>query len=517
MSEQMPPRVGPYEVTARAGRGGMGDVLVARDPSLGRLVAIKRLSPGKEDDPRSLSRFRREARILASLSHPNIATVHALEEDAAGRLFVVLEFVGGETLREVLGRGALSVEEGLRVLSVLADALAAAHGHKVIHRDIKPSNVMIDRHGHPRVLDFGLAKLLAGETGEEFEEVGSEDPTSFRTSEGTLVGTAGYMSPEQICGEALDATTDLFSLGCVAFEMFTGRRPFEGPDKKRVLSATLTRDPDWRMLPRELQPSFVSVLKRCMEKEPRRRMSDAKEVRAACEAALRSLGREPERGVGASVRLGRVQPRAKRSVEQADLLGETYDIAEDDVDESGGFFLCHSCGRSHAWVPERVGEEFFCTCGAKLRMPELIPGEVDVATRKWLHAVDQTTRSPDFRSAASDEARTEGEGPQRRRRRTEVKLGPIDADDHSTEGVVRSKRARASRPISVVWVLVGLGLVGVGFFCVVMALQQRTQMWMIVGGVVGPTSLIWLIVSVNKWCAGRGLVSAISDEIEALG
>ncbi|HET9219486.1 MAG TPA: protein kinase [Terriglobia bacterium] len=250
-----------YRVCALVGAGGMGAVWKARDTKLDRDVAIKtfaeRLGPLK--DP--LARFEREARLLASLNHPNIAIIHGFEEDQGIR-FLVLEFIDGETLDDRLRRGAIPLEESLRLARQITEALDAAHEKGVIHRDLKPANIKINGEGIVKVLDFGLAKAL--------EVVDSPLPNVEATDERMIVGTAAYMAPEQLAGRKVDKRADIWAFGVVLYEMVTGSRPFHGSDSAETLSAIVTKEPDFERVP----PSIRNLLRKCLEKDPKNRLRD---------------------------------------------------------------------------------------------------------------------------------------------------------------------------------------------------------------------------------------------------
>ena len=215
-------RLGPYEILARIGAGGMGDVYQASDTKLGRSVAIKVLPPALVDEPGRLARFQREAKMLASLNHPNIVTLHSFEE-VDGVHFLTMELVEGQSLNRLIPKDGLPVEQILDIATETVEALAAAHEKGIVHRDLKPANVMLTEEGRVKVLDFGLAK--------EIHEANSTDATltsADYTKMGVIVGTPAYMSPEQVAGRAVDHRTDIFSLGTMLYEMATGQRPSEG-------------------------------------------------------------------------------------------------------------------------------------------------------------------------------------------------------------------------------------------------------------------------------------------------
>jgi Tol biopolymer transport system component len=281
-------RLGPYEIVAPLGAGGMGEVYRARDTRLGREVAVKVLAPALASDPESLGRFEREARMLASVEHPNIGVIHGLEESGGAR-YLVLELVGGETLAEKLAAGPLPVGDALRLGAQIAAALEAAHEKGVIHRDLKPANVKVTAAGIAKVLDFGLAKIV-----ENPDSGSSADATisaAGTTQEGTVLGTPAYMSPEQARGRPVDRRSDVWSFGCVLFEMLSGRRAFSAETASDTLVAVLAREPDLSALPRATPDAIRHLLRRCLEKESARRPRDAGDIRLQIEEALAGLER----------------------------------------------------------------------------------------------------------------------------------------------------------------------------------------------------------------------------------
>ena len=262
---------GHFSVIEKLGEGGMGAVYRARDTKLGRDVALKVLPDELSADQERLVRLRREAQVLAAVNHPNVASIYGVEE-ADGRLILVLELVDGEDLAQRLKRGALPVEEALEIAVQIASGLEAAHDRGMVHRDLKPANVMITDGGVVKVLDFGLAKPYAGDTA-------SGDVSSLATvtgddvtREGVIMGTASYMSPEQARGRPVDGRSDVWSFGCVLFEMLSGCRAFSGETMTDVLVAVVTGEPDWSLLPSFTPPGVVRLLRRCLQRDPRNRM-----------------------------------------------------------------------------------------------------------------------------------------------------------------------------------------------------------------------------------------------------
>ena len=282
-------RLGPYEIVAPLGAGGMGEVYRARDPRLGREVAIKVLPASVAANPERLARLEREARTVASLNHPNIVTLHSLEESGEVR-FLTMELVDGQTLDGSLVAGGLPMPRALEIATALADALAAAHDKGVVHRDLKPANVMVTGEGRIKVLDFGLAKLALSDS--DLEATLAATMAAPLSSPGQAVGTVPYMAPEQVRGEAVDGRTDLFAFGIVLFELFTGRRPFTGTTPADVTSAILRDTPPRVLTLRpELPRDLDRIVARCLEKDPRDRFQTARDVYND----LRYLWREVDR------------------------------------------------------------------------------------------------------------------------------------------------------------------------------------------------------------------------------
>ena len=253
MSVDVGTRLGSLEITALLGKGGMGEVYRARDTRLDRDVAIKTLPEEFAVDEDRLARFQREAKLLASLNHPNIAAIYGLEKFDS-RHFLVLELVEGETLADHIARGTILVDESLRLAVQIAEALQAAHERGVIHRDLKPANIKITPDGTVKVLEFGLAKPTSVESPDV--EGLSNSPTlrTLASSPGMILGTAAYMSPEQAKGRSVDRRTDIWAFGCVLYEMLTSKRAFEDENISDTLAAVLRAEPDWNAVPKELPP-----------------------------------------------------------------------------------------------------------------------------------------------------------------------------------------------------------------------------------------------------------------------
>jgi serine/threonine protein kinase len=288
-------RFGAYEILEPIGKGGMGEVYRARDARLGRDVAIKVLPEGRRLETEVVQRFDREARLLASLNHPNIATLHGLE--ASGDVqALVMELVDGETLADRIGRFArgLPVGESIGIAAQIAAGLDAAHQSGVVHRDLKPANIKIRPDGTVKVLDFGIAKALAVD--------GSPARLANVTqAAGAIAGTPSYMSPEQASGGEVDRRADIWAFGCVLFEMLTGQRAFDGDSNPRIIARVMEREPDWDLVPRTVPPRLRSLLRQCLEKDTHRRRRDAGDLRLEIE----TIGTVPD-----SARVERARSRS---------------------------------------------------------------------------------------------------------------------------------------------------------------------------------------------------------------
>jgi serine/threonine protein kinase/Tol biopolymer transport system component len=276
-------RVQSYEVLSLLGAGGMGEVYRAKDTKLGRDVALKVLSEEFAEDPERVTRFEREARLLAALNHPNVAAIHGLEE-SEGRHVLVLELVEGETLAERIGRGPIPIGEALPLFRQLAAGLEAAHEKGIVHRDLKPSNVTVTPEGQIKVLDFGLAKAFRGVVAAG-SDVRTETAWESQTGEGRIVGTVSYMSPEQARGQAVDKRTDVWAFGCCLYEALTGRRPFAGGTVSDTLAAVLEREVEWERLPVGTPLTLRWLLRRCLQKDKERRLHDIADARIEIEEA----------------------------------------------------------------------------------------------------------------------------------------------------------------------------------------------------------------------------------------
>ena len=275
-----------FKITAKLGEGGMGEVYRAEDTKLGREVAIKVLPEAFVQDAERLARFEREAKVLASLNHPNIGGIYGLEE-AEGQKALVLELVEGPTLAERIKQGPIPVDEALPIAKQIAEALEAAHEQGIIHRDLKPANIKLKPDGTVKVLDFGLAKAFQPDASDpNLSQSPTISLTAAATQIGMVIGTAAYMAPEQAKGKVVDKRTDIWAFGAVLYEMLTGQRPFAGDDLSTTLARVIEREPDWEILPGKLSPVLATYLRRCLVKEPKQRVHDIADVRLAMDGAF---------------------------------------------------------------------------------------------------------------------------------------------------------------------------------------------------------------------------------------
>jgi serine/threonine-protein kinase len=309
-------RVGKYEVLEPIGAGAMGQVFRARDFELGRLVALKTLPEPLAQDAERLARFEREARVLASLNHPNIATLHEVATLGDSRV-LVLELVDGETLADRIARGPIPAAEALAIATQVAAALEVAHEQGVVHRDLKPANIKLRGDGNVKLLDFGLAKVLATHAHGSGEVEATVTGLAPRAGESVL-GTPAYMSPEQARGLAVDKRTDVWAFGCVLYEMLTGRRAFAGDSATDVLVSVIDREPAFGALPSEIPPALERLLKRCLRKDPRQRLRDIGDARLE----LAEAAAAPDEARARRARF-RVRPWAAGALAGAGIVGVT--------------------------------------------------------------------------------------------------------------------------------------------------------------------------------------------------
>ena len=300
--------LGPYSVTAKIGEGGMGEVWRARDTTLDRDVALKVLPEAFTSDPDRLARFEREAKVLASLNHPNIGSIYGLEE-AEGVRALVLELVEGPTLADRIRQGPIPIDEALPIAKQIAEALEAAHEQGVIHRDLKPANIKVKDDGTVKVLDFGLAKAFQPDAGDPNMSMSPTiSLTAAATQMGMVIGTAAYMSPEQAKGKTVGKQADVWAFGAVLFEMLSGKRPFTGDDLSETLARVIDREPDWATLPDSVPPVLSIFIRRCLQKNPKKRIRDIGDVSLAMEGAFETIVPAGE----ATVAPGAVQPTWRR-------------------------------------------------------------------------------------------------------------------------------------------------------------------------------------------------------------
>jgi eukaryotic-like serine/threonine-protein kinase len=286
-------------VVAAIGAGGMGEVYRARDTRLKREVALKILPESFASDPERLARFQREAEVLASLNHPNIAAIYGLEK-SDGTTALVMELVEGEDLSQRIARGPIPVDEALPIARQIAEALEAAHEQRIIHRDLKPANIKVRPDGTVKVLDFGLAKLtesLSSPTNPSAMSISPTITSPAMTGIGVVLGTAAYMSPEQARGKAVDKRADIWAFGVVVYEMLTGKRAFDGEDVTDTLAAVVRSEPKWDALPDTVSPSARVFLRRCLHKDSKQRIGDIRDVRLALEGAFDTTASESKQPV----------------------------------------------------------------------------------------------------------------------------------------------------------------------------------------------------------------------------
>jgi hypothetical protein len=307
-------RLGPYEILAPIGAGGMGEVYRARDTRLGREVALKVLPESFARDAERMARFEREAQVLASLNHPNIAALYGLEEQDGVRA-LVLELVEGPTLADRLSSGPLPVKEALAIAKQIIEALEEAHDKGIVHRDLKPANIKVREDGTVKVLDFGLAKAL--DPAPAAASIANSPTMSLAaTRAGVILGTAAYMSPEQARGGTVDLRSDIWSFGVVLLEMLTGKTVFSRATVSDTLAAVLMSDPDWTVLPAETPPALRHLLRRCLDRDRKQRLQAIGEARIALEnpLALDSGSSGLPAGEAAPSRLGKAMPWATAAV-----------------------------------------------------------------------------------------------------------------------------------------------------------------------------------------------------------
>jgi eukaryotic-like serine/threonine-protein kinase len=304
-------RLGPYEIVARIGAGGMGEVYRARDTKLSRDVALKFLPEAFARDPERMARFEREAKVLASLSHANIAAIYGFEDSGKTRA-LVMELVEGPTLADRIHASAIPLDEALPIAKQICEAIEYAHERGIVHRDLKPANIKLADNDSVKILDFGLAKALEGDAASA--DI-SNSPTISRmaTQAGIILGTAAYMSPEQAKGKSADRRTDIWAFGCVLYEMLTGKMAFSGETVTDTLAAVIRAEPDWSQLPSSTPPAIRNLLRRCLHKDPRQRLQAIGDARIAIDEAISNPAAVNDDG--SSTRMGaRTSSRRKREI-----------------------------------------------------------------------------------------------------------------------------------------------------------------------------------------------------------
>ncbi len=369
-------RLGPYEITAKLGHGGMGEVYRATDTRLARDVAIKVLPPAFADDSARLARFKREAQTLAALNHPNIAHIYELAEGA-----LVMELVEGDDLSLLIARGALPLAEALPIARQIADALESAHEQGIVHRDLKPANVKVRADGTVKVLDFGLAKAIDSRGAPSADPASSPTLTAPGTQLGMILGTAAYMAPEQARGKSVDKRADIWAFGAVLYEMLSGARAFKGDEPVEALAAVLRQDVDWTALPPETPARIRRLLSRCLERDVKHRLRDIGEARVAIAEELADRppreAAAPAAGTDHDVQSIAVLPFVNLSGDK----GNEYfsdGLAEEIINALTKVTDLRVIARTSAFA-FRGREQDLRTIGARLRVGTLLDGSVRTA------------------------------------------------------------------------------------------------------------------------------------------
>ena len=356
-------RLGAYEIVTLIGAGGMGEVYRAKDTKLGRDVALKILPASVTDDPERIARFRREAQVLASLNHPHIAAIYGFD-DSGDTHALVLELVEGPTLADRIAKGPVPLEEALQIAQQIADALENAHEQGIIHRDLNPSNIKVRDDGTVKVLDFGLAKALEPSDPARLGGGASgltQSPTittpAMMTGIGTILGTAAYMSPEQAKGRPADKRSDVWAFGCVLYEMLTGARAFHAHEVTETLAYVLTREPDWSALPLSTTAAARRLLRRCLEKDRKRRLHDIGDARLELEELLAGGDSEDRQQGGKSGGRDRLSRPFGRLVFYWTIVEERPAVASDLHGVVSDIVVCHGSPyrRQLVKIRRRVG------------------------------------------------------------------------------------------------------------------------------------------------------------------
>ncbi len=387
-------RLGPYEIVSLLGKGGMGEVFLARDPRLGRDVAIKALPEAFAHDPERLARFEREARLLASLKHPNIAAIYGVEE-VDGHRYLVLEYVPGATLAERFEQGALPLDETLDVALQIAAGLEAAHESGVVHRDLKPANIKLTSSGEVKILDFGLAKAGGDVTSGSSSGNLSNSPTlayQGATEAGVILGTAAYMSPEQARGKSVDRRTDIWSFGCVLYECLTGKQLHSGETVSDLIAQVLRGEPDWSALPAGTPPRLQRLLDRCLRKDARERQRDMGDARIEL-AEIRARGADAPAAVVSAAPVNRSRERLLAAIAAIAVVIAAAALIVPRLTPPPA--PLHARFRIE---PPPNTDLFLSGSGAAIspdgRSIALIAGDSTGTTRIWVRPLDATTARP---------------------------------------------------------------------------------------------------------------------------
>jgi serine/threonine protein kinase/Tol biopolymer transport system component len=382
-------RLGPYEIGAQIGVGGMGEVYRATDTNLKRAVAIKVLPDAVAADPERLARFQREAEVLASLNHPNIAAIHGLERSAAATA-LVMELVEGPTLADRIAQRPVPVDEALPIARQIAEGLEAAHERGIIHRDLKPANIKLRSDGAVKVLDFGLAKALALDTASASSALANSptitSPTGV-TGVGVLLGTAAYMAPEQARGRAVDKRADIWAFGCVLYELLTGRRAFMGEDVPETLAAVIGVEPDWNALPAGLPAGVRRLLRRCLRRDPKERIHDISDARIELQELQAEVASSP--AVSPEVGVTRRRERVVWAAASLLAVGSAFAIA---VAISPRTMPGTPEMRVEIVTPPTSNQSHFAISPDGTRLAFVASG--DGRPRVWVRALDSTEAQP---------------------------------------------------------------------------------------------------------------------------
>ena len=377
-------RFGSYDIVGLVGRGSMGQIFKAHDSRLGRAVALKVLSPDLLPDPASRARFDREARMIASLNHPHICTIYDVGH--SGRFeYLVMEYLEGQTLTELLERGPLPLDATRRYAAEMIDALDTAHHRGVVHRDLKPANVMITG-GGAKLLDFGIAKLIAPD-----DSGSAPADATFGTRHGSVIGTAGYMSPEQARGQAVDQRADIWAFGCVLFEMLSGRPVFAGDTVSDTFVVVLEREPNWILLPATTPRSLVRLLRRCLQKDPLRRLRDIADARADIDD--RDSGPARSEAVTRPSRLVRALPWIIAAAAIALMLTMASYIGRD-VSAPSALRLSVVPPEGTTWAPFDISGAPQFALSPDGKQMALVVADTTRVPRLWVRALDSTNGRP---------------------------------------------------------------------------------------------------------------------------